>query len=119
MKYEQRQAYRNIIELMPAGYGLCNFCKYAVWSGESYCEGALEDCDHPLSDRFNFPDPGEVWGGCDCWAFRPKETLQEMGIALGIMLEGNNPHYSNTHGGIIAIIPSANDRQEGIVGQYV
>lgn len=118
MKREQREPYHTLIDMMPAGYGLCNFCKFASWSGGSCCDSDLE-CEHRLSDRMGFPDPFNVWEGADCWGFYPKESLQEIGVAVSIMLDGNNPHRSNKYGGIIAIRPSKHDRDEGLVGVYV
>lgn len=118
MNKEQRQPYRELIDLIPGGYGLCNFCQYAEWEGWSYCEASL-DCKHPLTDVIGFVDPEDAWSGSDCWGFRPSETLQEIGVAVGIMLEGNMAHKSQRYGGYIAIIPSERDKAEGLVGSFV
>jgi len=118
MKKNQRQPYLELIDMIPAGYGLCNFCKFAEWDGWSCCDASL-NCTHSLSERYGFVDPGDAWQGCDCWGFRPKEKLQQIGVAVSIMLFGNNAHKSKSYGEYIAIIPSNNDKQEGIVGCLV
>ena len=101
---EKRKIYRDLIKESD-GWGLCNFCRYAEWCG-SCCDADL-DCIHPLSDKS--PDCWDVWQGDDCWRFRPRCSFQEIGVMVGIRLEGNNPHHSKTYGEIIAIIPSEND----------
>lgn len=109
MKKGQRQPYlelANIVDL-----GLCNFCKYAEWSGGSCCESDL-DCHHSLADMWRFPEPDDVWQGGDCWGFRPGRSLQQVGVVVGIMLEGNIPHKSKRYGEYVAIIPSENDKRE-------
>ena len=118
MKREQRQPYLDLINMMPGGYGLCHFCRYAEWSGCSCCDADL-DCKHGLAGDWKFPEPDNVWQGGDCWGFRPSETLQEIGVAVSIMLAGYNAHKSFSQGEYIAIKPSINDAKEGLVGVFV
>ena len=121
MKKEKRQVYRDLINMIPAGYGLCNFCKFAEFIGNSCCDGDLE-CKHPL-DCINGEgigqEPWDVWAGEDCWAFRPNISLQELGEIVSIVFTGNNAHLSKTYGGYIAIIPSEQDKAEDLVGGIV
>lgn len=121
MNKEQRQPYRDLIDLMPRGYGLCNFCKFAQWEGGSCCDADLE-CTHPLDvingNGIDEEHPYNVWSGDDCWGFRPSESLQQIGVALSIMLDGNMAHKSQRFGGYIAIIPSERDRVEGLAGGF-
>lgn len=121
MKGEQRQVYRDLINMIPAGYGLCNFCKFAEFSGSSCCDSDLE-CHHPL-DSVNGngigQEPYDVWEGSDCWAFRPSVSLQELGKIVSITIIGNNAHKSETYGDYIAIIPSKRDKTENLIGCIV
>lgn len=118
---EKRQIYRQLIDMIPAGYGLCNFCKFAEFDGNSCCDSDLE-CTHPL-DSVNGNDigkePYDVWEGADCWAFRPNVSLQELGEIVSITITGNNAHKSQTYGGYIAIIPSKREREEHLIGFVV
>ena len=81
MKKEQRQIYLDLTRLT-CGYGLCNFCKHAEWSGYSCCEADL-NCTHPLYYRFDgksilsFDHASEVWGeDKDCWGFSPSRSVE-------------------------------------------
>lgn len=118
MKGKLRQVWREIIAMMPAGYGLCNFCRFASWYG-SCCDAELE-CEHPLScingDGIG-QEQGDVWSGADCWAFRPNLSLQELGEIASITLAGYNAHKSKA--GYIGIIPSENDKEHGLIGVIV
>ena len=87
MNKEQRAPYLFLANFPDEGWGLCNWCKYAEWDGWDCCDSEL-DCRHPL-DAVNGsgcgPEehPGEVWGeGADCWGFRPKGSLQELGVVV-------------------------------------
>jgi hypothetical protein len=60
-----------------------------------------------------------VWQGADCWGFRPNITLQQLGIIVSIISDGNNAHWSKSKKEYIAIIPSANNKKENMVGILV
>lgn len=87
---ELRAAYRAVADI--GNLGLCNFCKFAEWSGFSVCEMDL-DCTHKLADRYGFPDCYDVWEGSDCWAFRPNIDLQQAGIIASISHDNLIPHF--------------------------
>ncbi len=111
MKKIEREPYRYLANLV--GYGLCNFCKYADWSGSSCCDSELE-CTHPLdiiNGYYDEEQPDNVWAGDDCWGYRHNTDLQKCGAIVGIMLEGNMPH-TNRRGELVAIIPSEADKRE-------
>ena len=92
MKRELRGAYLLLTRIhLPKPFddyiGLCNLCKYATFSG-SNCNGGESDleCDFPvelISDNC-----WDVWGGGDCWAFRPKWTREDCIDMVGIFLQG-------------------------------
>ena len=112
-----RKAYLDLIGLTN-GRGLCNACRFAEWSG-SVCSEMDLICKHPLpainGSGLNEDHPYDVWGeGADCWGFRPAQTLQEVGEWVGIILEGNMPDRDKK-GRLVAIVPSENDRIEGLV----
>lgn len=116
MKGTQRQKYLNLLEPVEGHYGLCTFCKFAEWTG-GMCDSDLF-CTHPLpiineGDGRSFSShPHEVWGeGVDCWAFRPSRKFEEIAMFVGIFLEGNIPHISDTYSEIIAIIPSQSEKE--------
>jgi len=117
MKKEKRAPYLLLANFPDEGYGLCCFCKYAEWEGWSQCEASLE-CKHPLDVISGFlsydsDHADAVWGqGADCWGFRPKYSLQYIGMFASIRADGNIPHYSQTHKELVAIIPSKRDREE-------
>jgi hypothetical protein len=122
MKKEQRQPYIDLIHMFYNGYGLCNFCKFADWidNGGSCCEADL-DCTHPVIKKENYglPEPIEVWQGADCWCFLPKESLQQIGVAVSITYDGYNAHKSKSKGEYIAIKPSKKDIAEGFTKSIV
>ena len=93
MDKAKRQIYRDVLDI--GGYGLCNICRYAAWSG-SCCESYLE-CEHPLpvvSEPGIGHDPDEVWMGADCWAFRLQKsmTLSDVAAISSIAASGAHPH---------------------------
>ena len=107
-----RQPYLDLTRLV-SGYGLCIFCRYAEWNG-CYCDDIELHCQHPLpviNGSMDEEHPYDVWSGdSDCWGFRPDRSLQRGGVYIGILLEGNIPHYSESNGGeLVAIIPSKRD----------
>ncbi len=122
MNKVQRQPYLDLIRMMPGGYGLCNFCKFAEWEdiGGSCCEADL-NCTNTLmkTEKYGFPNPEDVWQGDDCFCFRPRESLQQIGVAVSIMYSGFNAHKSKSKGEYIAIQPSKNDILEGFVRALV
>lgn len=124
MNKEKRQPYHELINMMPCGYGLCNFCKFADWEdiGGSCCEADL-NCTHPviMKEKYGFPEPCDVWAGDDCWCFRPlkKATLQNLGIIVWIMYQGYNAHWSKSKQEYIAIKPSKNDIENDLVKAIV
>lgn len=102
MNKEQRKPYHELITLTP--YGLCNICKFAKFYGScDYCE--LE-CHHPLDVINGFDDDAQhvndTWAGGDCWAFRPRISLQQVGVMVGINLEGG--HFGEQDGEIVRLI---------------
>ena len=118
MNKELRKSYLELINMMPAGYGLCNFCKFADWTdiGGSCCEADL-DCTHPLimKEEYGFPEPMDVWQGSDCWCFRTKTKLQQIGVIVSILLAGYNAHYSKSQKEYIALIPSKKDIENDMI----
>lgn len=107
MNKEQRLIYRDVINV--SDYGLCNFCKYAAWSGYSCCEADLS-CEHPVNSRYELVLPSDPWSGGDCWMFRPDRPLADIAAYCSIAAEGNRPHR-NRKGELVAIIPSENDKK--------
>ena len=112
MNKELRIVWLELANLSGAGFGLCNFCKFAWWEGNSCCDSQLY-CDHPLpvinGEDDNCDHMNDVWGdGADCWGFRPRYSLQEAGIIVSIRSNGDWP-YKNKKGEWVAIIPSKND----------
>lgn len=108
MKGTQREPFLYMVKLV--GFGLCNFCKYADWQGSSCCDSELY-CEHPLhvlSEDENIVI--NAWDGSDCWGFRNTKTLQEIGVDVGIRLEGNFP-YTNRKGETVAILPTEEDKR--------
>ncbi len=88
MKKETRQAYNLLTTIATPSMSypsLCHFCQYAEWWGS--CEDAELACTHPLMEQ-ELWEPGEVWAGSDCWAFRPKVTPDEAADIVGIWLRG-------------------------------
>jgi hypothetical protein len=121
MNKEKRQPYRDLINIIPVGYGLCNFCKFAEWDGGDCCSMDLT-CTHPLpiiNGYINEEHPYDVWQGADCWGFRPNITLQQLGIIVSITLDKKNAHWSKSQKEYIAIIPSENDKRENMVGVLI
>ncbi len=111
MNRELRQIYRDIANI--GDLGLCNFCKFASFSGNSCCDSELE-CEHPLP-IINGDEDGEqpynVWSGSDCWGFRPDRSLQECAILASIYHDNNVPHQ-NKKGEWVAIIPNESDKEK-------
>jgi hypothetical protein len=114
MKGKLRRVYLDLLGMMPCAYGLCNICKYADWSGYSCCEAEL-DCQHPLEVISDDDHAFDTWSGGDCWGFRPTKSLQQIGVAVSIMVDGNNAHWSKSKGEYIAIKPSENDIKNNII----
>lgn len=116
MNKTEREPYLILANLTSEGWGLCNWCKYAEWSGWSCCEGELE-CKHPLDvindGRYpHYDHPNEVWGeGADCWGFKPLYSLQECGVIASIRAKGQIVHKSKRYGEWIGIIPSERDKE--------
>ena len=105
MKGELRQSYRTIANI--GNMGLCNFCKYASWSG--YCSDAELECENGIEAIEE--NAFEVWTGSDCWAFRTKYDLQTCATIASIMHDGNVPHLGRGNEWI-AIVPNAKDREQ-------
>jgi len=91
MKKEQRAIYKTLIDLPRDGYGLCNICRYAEWSGS--CDCADLDCHCGIESVEEYAD--DVWQGDDCWAFRPAYTLEDTVDMVGIFLQGEIADMSN------------------------
>ena len=118
MNKQQRAPYLFLANFPREGWGLCNWCRFAEWSGD--CCAAELECQHPLEvingkDWRTEEHPNNVWGdGADCWGFRPKCSLQEMGVVVGIRASGYMAR-KNKYGEWVAIIPSQRDREELVV----
>ena len=54
---------------------LCIMCRYARWLGGGCCDSEL-DCQHGL--ELIKESSQDVWGGNDCWGFRPETTLDKI-----------------------------------------
>ena len=92
MRKEQRQIYKLLIDLPEDGYGLCNICRYAKWEGYD-CESAdLNCCCGIWAIEGNADD---AWQGSDCWAFRPRWSLEDIIDMVGIFLQGEIPSMKN------------------------
>ena len=93
MKKEQRAVWLKLSN-MPNKYvsGLCNWCKFAEFEGGS-CEDAELDCTHPLDVIAE--SAGDVFSGCDCWAFRPLFEFDSFVDAIGLCLQGFYPDYNS------------------------
>ena len=106
MNKDLRESYRIITNI--GGLGLCNFCRYASFSGSNCCDGELE-CEHPIEKLQDKAD--EVWSGEDCWGFRLQKgkSLQTVAEKASIYHDGNFP-YRNKKGELVAIIPNADDK---------
>jgi len=91
MDKKQREIYKQLIELPQEQYGLCGICRFAVWSG--CCEDVDLDCHCGIESVEE--EAGNVWGGDDCWAFRPKYGLEDTADMVGILLQGEVPDMSN------------------------
>ena len=94
MKRVEREAYLLLTRIsLPKpfdGYiGLCNLCWYADFSGDSPCEESSLDCKHPIEKIAE--NAYDVWGGDDCWAFRPKWPREDCVDLVGIFLQGKWP----------------------------
>ena len=105
MNRELRESWRTIANI--GGLGLCNFCKFASFSGNSCCDSELE-CEHPLEaicDSEGGEHPYNVWSGSDCWGFRPRKDtdLQKAAEIASIFHDGNFPH-TNRKGELVAIV---------------
>lgn len=109
MNKSLRESYRIIAQI--AGMGLCNFCRYASWSGNSCCDSEL-DCEHPLPVINEDDHPYNTWEGGDCWGFRPSKDkdLQTAAIIASIYHDKNIAHQ-NRKGEWVAIIPNDDDRR--------
>ena len=82
MNKEQRAPY---LVLFADGYGasMCAFCRSGDFVGD--CGGTgYYDCQHPIYDKsLRFEEMTiEVAQGGDCWAFRPKVSLD---VAYGML----------------------------------
>lgn len=94
MKKVEREIFLTLISLPKEGYGLCNICRYAEWSGYSCCDCDL-DCHCGIEHVEE--DAGDIWQGDDCWAFRPKWSLEDTVDMVGIYLQGETPDMSKCH----------------------
>lgn len=109
MNKAQREPYLFIANFPREGWGLCNICKFAEFTGYSCCESELE-CKHPLDaingQGWDEEHPNTVWAeGADCWGFRPSHTLQECGIMAGIRAEGYIAQWDEDHQEWLAAVP--------------
>ena len=92
MKGTERELYKTLIELPKEGYGLCNICRYAEWAGCS-CEDADIECHCGI---YTIEEESyDVWEGRDCWAFRPRYSLDDTVDMVGVFLQGDTPDMSD------------------------
>ncbi len=71
--------------LSPDGYNLCQVCKHGEPKGSVCSGGFYVSCAHPV-ERVREEIAGDVAGGDDCWAFRPRynyETTVDVFAAMG------------------------------------
>jgi len=72
-------------------FGLCNFCKFAFFSGS--CNEADLECEHPLEVISESDKSWEAWAGNDCWGFHPRYVLSDCVDAIGMYLQGIHPDW--------------------------
>lgn len=72
---------------------LCHFCRYAEWTGWSWCDDSAElICNCGIYDiEENCYDH---WEGGDCWAFRPEYIHEDCVDAVGLLIDGWIPDWS-------------------------
>lgn len=96
MKFEAREAYWLLAILeedikVNFTTSLCQWCKYGEFTGG--CSDSAElFCLHPLEVVRD--DSMNVWGGSDCWGFRPLYPQDACVDAVGLMLQGKYPDFS-------------------------
>jgi len=111
MKRELRDSYSTIAQI--GGLGLCNFCKYASFSGNC-CDSELE-CEHPLpiiNGEKDEDHPYNVWSGSDCWGFRPSLDLHTCAIQASICHDGNTP-FLGRNNEWLAVVPNKSEEKDG------
>jgi hypothetical protein len=91
MDKEQRSLYKTLIGLPDPGYGLCNVCRFALFTGY-YCEELDLECHCGIEQIEEHAY--DIWAGEDCWAFRPKYDFDDTVDLVGILLQGKNPDMS-------------------------
>ena len=86
MKKAQRGIY--LVLAAEIDTGLATFCKYACWTGTSYCDGGdVEmECEHPLVPYYGDCDCECVCPNTDCWGFRPELNVPDVADIVGIVL---------------------------------
>lgn len=66
---------------------LCQWCRFACWTGSACSDDGDLECEHPLwkSELWNEND---VWEGSDCWAFRQRYRREDCVDIVGLWLRG-------------------------------
>ena len=83
MNKTQRLVYKELA--YEANTNLCSFCKTSESLG--CCDGVA--CTHPLNERYELIDDGNVEPGQDCFLFRPDRKVSDIADIVGIILEYN------------------------------
>lgn len=90
MKKNERYIYHQLADLK--FWGLCNFCRYSVFTGSACDDGDLE-CHCGIYDIEEVSY--DVWAGDDCWMFKPRYKLEDIVDMVGLWLQGNSVDMSN------------------------
>ena len=107
MNKEQREVYRLLAG--EVNYAICSFCRYGSFNGSPCSEGGEYECDHPLSDRYNFPFQQCLEPLSDCWGFRPDRrfTVADCADIVGVIIANKfdgNTQWSHREDGKIEVI---------------
>lgn len=94
MKKEQRAIWQQLANIPnERTSGLCSWCKFSKWSGSACCDDVDMKYTHPIDKIAEHA--WDVWGGDDCWAFRPLCTFESFVDAVGLCLQGIQPDYES------------------------
>jgi hypothetical protein len=88
MKASEREIYFKLIGLCREHWsGLCNICRCAEFTGDCLCGDMECHCgiEKIAGDCYGY------WSGDDCWAFKPRWTLEDATDAVGLILQGKYP----------------------------
>ncbi len=92
MQKEKREIYLQLMSLAWRKWsGLCCICRYAEFIGRCGDADLICHCGIDVIEGNSYG----VWGGDDCWAFRPLWSLDDITDAVGLILQGDWPDMSN------------------------